>query len=133
MQHEFEVEVPDSQKYVSFTQNEIRYVIYHAVNLEEGEEIESHQYRLAKVVVVNGANRASGTNEVEESTNNYVTGRSSVLDVEAAFRLKVNEYFASLGGGSITFPEDGTNWEKYNWIMGTGYSFSNGVLSLDGV
>jgi len=133
MQHEFEVEVPDSQSYVSFTHNNIKYVIYHVVNIEDGEDVESQYYRLAKVVVINGVNRASGTTEISAATNNFITNKSSALEISAEFVVKVNEYFANLGGGSTTFPVDGTFYEQYDWIMGTGYSFSNGVLSLEGV
>jgi len=132
MQHEFEVEIPDNQSYISFNHNGQPYVIYHTVNIEDGEEIESIDIRLSKVVVINGVNRAAGQPEVIESTNNFVTNLSSPIIISENFTLDVNEYFSDLGGGSPPiFPSDGSYWEQYDWIVGTGFSFSNGILTLE--
>ena len=130
MQQEIEVEVPDSQAYISFYHNEIPYVIYQTVNFEEGEDVESQNLRLSEVVVVNDANRAAGTPEVVTSTNNFVTDKSDALTISEEFKVLVNEYFAALGGGDNTFPVSGSNYEQYDWIVGSGFSFSNGILSL---
>ena len=131
MQHEIDVEIPDSQSYISFYHNDQPYVIYHTVNIEDGEEIESIDIRLSKVVVVNGVNRAAGQPEVLEPTNNFVTNLSSPIIISENFTLDVNEYFENLGGGIPTFPDNGTNWEQYDWIVGTGFSFSDGILTLE--